>query len=162
MRQVNKARRGSSWSKCSCQATKANVLNWSGQGSIVSNGPVSTLSGHTQVALTDPSGSPHSWRREARWARSRTSPTRSSRTRGRGRRIRRSLSGSRSPASRQPEIHRHILTIAPRRGVTDAVDTIRVKHVSGGVSTSGYKSFDQGREKFQGTAFVAPLLPTGE
>jgi hypothetical protein len=63
---------------------------------------------------------------------------------------------------RQPEIHRHILTIAPRRGVTDAVDTIRVKHVSGGVSTSGYKSFDQGREKFQGTAFVAPLLPVGE
>jgi hypothetical protein len=58
--------------------------------------------------------------------------------------------------------HRHILTIAPRRGVTDAVDTIRVKHVSGGVSTSGYKSFDQGREKFQGTAFVAQLLPTGE
>jgi phage terminase large subunit-like protein len=48
--------------------------------------------------------------------------------------------------------HRHILTIAPRRGVTDAVDTIRVRHASGGVSTLGYKSFDQGREKFQGTA----------
>jgi phage terminase large subunit-like protein len=60
------------------------------------------------------------------------------------------------------ETHRHVLTIAPRRGVTDAVHAIRVKRVSGGVSTLGYKSFDQGREKFQGTAFVAPLLPTGE
>lgn len=39
-----------------------------------------------------------------------------------------------------------------RRGVSDALDTVRVKHVSGGVSTLGFKSYDQGREKFQGTA----------
>lgn len=39
-----------------------------------------------------------------------------------------------------------------RRGVADAVDTVRIKHVSGGISTLGFKSYDQGREKFQGTA----------
>lgn len=39
-----------------------------------------------------------------------------------------------------------------RAGVSQAVDTIRVKHISGGVSTIGLKSYDQGRKKFQGTA----------
>lgn len=39
-----------------------------------------------------------------------------------------------------------------RRGVADAVDTINVRHKSGGVSILGLKSFDQGRKKFQGTA----------
>lgn len=38
-----------------------------------------------------------------------------------------------------------------RRGVADAIDTVRVRHVSGGVSTLAFKSYDQGREKFQGT-----------
>lgn len=38
-----------------------------------------------------------------------------------------------------------------RRGVPDAVDTVHVKHTSGGISTLGFKSYDQGREKFQGT-----------
>lgn len=38
-----------------------------------------------------------------------------------------------------------------RRGVSDAVDTVAVKHVSGGVSYLSFKSYDQGREKFQGT-----------
>jgi phage terminase large subunit-like protein len=38
-----------------------------------------------------------------------------------------------------------------RRGVSDAIDTVRVKHVSGGTSTLAFKSYDQGREKFQGT-----------
>lgn len=36
-------------------------------------------------------------------------------------------------------------------GVTGFVDTIWVKHASGGVSTISFKSYDQGREKFQGT-----------
>lgn len=36
------------------------------------------------------------------------------------------------------------------RGVTDAYDTIQVKHKSGGVSTATFKSYEQGREKFQG------------
>lgn len=38
-----------------------------------------------------------------------------------------------------------------RRGVSDAIDTVYVKHVSGGTSTLSFKSYDQGREKFQGT-----------
>lgn len=38
-----------------------------------------------------------------------------------------------------------------RRGVAEAVDTLRVKHESGGVSTLGFKAYDQGRKKFQGT-----------
>lgn len=36
------------------------------------------------------------------------------------------------------------------RGITDAYDTIQVRHVSGGTSTAAFKSFEQGREKFQG------------
>lgn len=39
-----------------------------------------------------------------------------------------------------------------RRGVPDAVDTIAVRHKSGGISICGLKSYDQGRKKFQGTA----------
>ncbi len=38
-----------------------------------------------------------------------------------------------------------------RRGIADAVDTMQVKHVSGGISQLGFKSYDQGRKKFQGT-----------
>ena len=39
-----------------------------------------------------------------------------------------------------------------RAGVPGAVDTARIKHISGGNSQLGFKSFDQGRRKFQGTA----------
>lgn len=39
-----------------------------------------------------------------------------------------------------------------RRGVSEAIDTARIKHVSGGLSSLAFKSYDQGREKFQGTA----------
>ena len=39
-----------------------------------------------------------------------------------------------------------------RRSVADFADMIRVKHVSGGWSTIGLKSYDQGRRTFQGTA----------
>ena len=38
-----------------------------------------------------------------------------------------------------------------RQGVTGAVDQVRVRHVSGGESLVGLKSYDQGRKKFQGT-----------
>lgn len=38
-----------------------------------------------------------------------------------------------------------------RRGVADAIDTVRVRHISGGESSLSFKSYDQGREKFQGT-----------
>jgi phage terminase large subunit-like protein len=37
------------------------------------------------------------------------------------------------------------------RGVSDAFDTIQVRHRSGGVSTLSFKSYEQGREKFQGS-----------
>lgn len=36
------------------------------------------------------------------------------------------------------------------RGVTDAFDTIQVRHKSGGISTLSFKSYEQGRTKFQG------------
>ncbi|MBI1362703.1 MAG: DNA packaging protein [Proteobacteria bacterium] len=39
-----------------------------------------------------------------------------------------------------------------RKGVSDALDVLHVRHISGGTSVLGFKSFDQGREKFQGTS----------
>lgn len=39
-----------------------------------------------------------------------------------------------------------------RAGVSGAMDTARIKHKSGGHSLVGFKSYDQGRKKFQGTA----------
>ncbi|QDP48381.1 MAG: putative terminase-like family protein [Prokaryotic dsDNA virus sp.] len=38
-----------------------------------------------------------------------------------------------------------------RQGTADAVDTVLVRHVSGGLSTLGFKSYDQKRQKWQGT-----------
>ena len=38
------------------------------------------------------------------------------------------------------------------RGVTDAYDTIQVRHKTGGVSTLTFKSYEEGREKFQSTS----------
>lgn len=35
------------------------------------------------------------------------------------------------------------------RGITDAYDTIQVRHVSGGISVARFKSYEQGRAKFQ-------------
>jgi len=48
-------------------------------------------------------------------------------------------------------IPKHLFVDKPSlaRGVTDAYDTIQVRHVSGGISTLGFKSYEQGREKFQ-------------
>lgn len=37
-----------------------------------------------------------------------------------------------------------------RQGIADALDNVTVRHVSGGVSTLGFKSYDQGRQKWQG------------
>lgn len=44
------------------------------------------------------------------------------------------------------------LSVRWKSGVPDMVDTIKIKHVSGGRSTLGLKSFDQGRKAFQGTS----------
>lgn len=39
----------------------------------------------------------------------------------------------------------------PKQGIPDAVEAIYVKHKSGGMSVLQFKSYDQGREVFQGT-----------
>jgi phage terminase large subunit-like protein len=41
--------------------------------------------------------------------------------------------------------------VTRKRGVADAIDTISVKHISGGISHISLKSYDQKRESFQGT-----------
>lgn len=42
-------------------------------------------------------------------------------------------------------------TITWKQGVADLVDTIKVRHISGGWSTLGLKSYQQGRGSFEGT-----------
>ena len=50
-------------------------------------------------------------------------------------------------------IPKHLIIGKPTRkaGVADALETIRVQHVSGGMSVLGFKSYEQGRDGFQGT-----------
>lgn len=43
-----------------------------------------------------------------------------------------------------------IVDFSKRRNIEDAVDTIWVRHVSGGISTIGFKANEMGREKLQG------------
>ena len=43
-----------------------------------------------------------------------------------------------------------IVDLVTARGIADALDIIKVKHVSGGISSLGLKSYSSGREKFQG------------
>lgn len=42
--------------------------------------------------------------------------------------------------------------IAWKQGVQDLADTVKVRHVSGGWSSLGFKSYQQGRGSFEGTA----------
>lgn len=42
--------------------------------------------------------------------------------------------------------------VTMRRGIADAVDSVRVRHKSGRWSLLQFKSYDQGRRKFQGTS----------
>jgi phage terminase large subunit-like protein len=44
-----------------------------------------------------------------------------------------------------------LIRTTPKSGIPDAVDTIFVRHRSGGISTLVLKSYDQRRESFQGT-----------
>jgi phage terminase large subunit-like protein len=44
-----------------------------------------------------------------------------------------------------------IARVTSKSGVADAIDTIQVKHVNGGISTLNLKSYDQKRIAFQGT-----------
>jgi phage terminase large subunit-like protein len=43
-----------------------------------------------------------------------------------------------------------IIEVTPARGVPDLVDTITVKHAAGGLSCIALKSYEKGREKWQG------------
>ena len=43
-----------------------------------------------------------------------------------------------------------LVEVVPGRGLADLVDTIRVRHVNGDVSTIALKAYSQGRERFQG------------
>lgn len=43
----------------------------------------------------------------------------------------------------------NLLDWGRRQGVADALDNATVKHASGGTSTIGFKSYDQGRQKWQ-------------
>ena len=43
-----------------------------------------------------------------------------------------------------------IIEAKPARGIPDAIDTVTVRHVSGKVSRIGFKSYEKGREKWQG------------
>jgi phage terminase large subunit-like protein len=43
-----------------------------------------------------------------------------------------------------------ILDLVPARGTPDLLDSIKVRHASGGVSVIGLKSYQRGRESFQG------------
>lgn len=48
-----------------------------------------------------------------------------------------------------------IVDISTARGIQNIYDTIQVKHVSGGISLISQKSYEQGREQFQGTGLDA-------
>lgn len=43
-----------------------------------------------------------------------------------------------------------IIEHSSARGIADAIDTVSVKHVSGGISTVAFKSYERRREKWQG------------
>jgi phage terminase large subunit-like protein len=43
-----------------------------------------------------------------------------------------------------------LLDWSRRQGVADSLDNVTVKHISGDTSTLGFKSYDQGRQKWQG------------
>ena len=45
-----------------------------------------------------------------------------------------------------------IVKYTMQRGVPDAVDTVWIKHKSGGISSLQFKSYEQGRAKWQGTS----------
>jgi terminase large subunit-like protein len=45
-----------------------------------------------------------------------------------------------------------IIRMTSARSVADAIDSVFVRHVSGGISVLGFKSYSEGRKAFQGTA----------
>jgi phage terminase large subunit-like protein len=51
-----------------------------------------------------------------------------------------------------------LIDVTPARGLADLVDTIRVQHISGDISTIQLKAYSQGRERFQGATIDYLLL----
>jgi phage terminase large subunit-like protein len=51
-----------------------------------------------------------------------------------------------------------IIRTTPKSGIPDAIESVHVQHVSGGTSVLQMKSYDQGREAFQGTEQDGVLL----
>lgn len=51
--------------------------------------------------------------------------------------------------------HAHLVDTTRRQGLTGALDGAIVKHVSGGNSMLGFKTYDQGRERWQGETLDA-------
>jgi phage terminase large subunit-like protein len=45
-----------------------------------------------------------------------------------------------------------VVRVTPKSGVPDAVESVLVRHVAGGTSELQFRSYDQGREAYQGTA----------
>ncbi len=48
--------------------------------------------------------------------------------------------------------HTNIIKTAPRTGIPDAVDSVQVKHITGGTSLLQFKSYEQGWQSFTGAA----------
>jgi phage terminase large subunit-like protein len=53
---------------------------------------------------------------------------------------------------------KYIASHKAKRGVPDAIETVNVRHISGGMSTILFKSFDQGRKAFEGVEQDCILL----
>lgn len=64
--------------------------------------------------------------------------------------VQRLLLGRTKPYGTGAIPEKQIVDTTAARGVPDLVDTIRVRHASGGISTIGLKSYEKGREKWQG------------
>lgn len=52
----------------------------------------------------------------------------------------------------------NILNVTPRSGVAEAYDTITIRHSSGGISRAVLKTYDQGRESYQGAKVEVIML----
>jgi phage terminase large subunit-like protein len=60
------------------------------------------------------------------------------------------LSAGRASRAQQPFPKDAIIDLVSARGTPDLLDSIKVTHISGGVSVIGLKSYQRGRESFQG------------
>jgi phage terminase large subunit-like protein len=52
----------------------------------------------------------------------------------------------------------NLLNLTPRSGVAEAYDTVTIRHSSGGISRAVLKTYDQGRESYQGAKVEVIML----